>query len=62
MKYAQFLKELIARGCYEHRCSGKHLIYRHPRLNRNLVIPKHHKLVSPGLYRECNSLLQSIGA
>jgi predicted RNA binding protein YcfA (HicA-like mRNA interferase family) len=61
MKYNDFLKELIARGCYEHRTGGKHLIYRHSKLNRNLVITKAKK-VSLGVYRECDKLLQSVGA
>jgi len=60
MKYNDFVRELQARGCSQHRTSGKHLIYRHPNLNRNLVITKA-KNVSPGLYRECDKLLMSIG-
>ena len=61
IKYNDFVRELQARGCSPHRTSGKHLIYRHPNLNRNLVITKA-KSVSPGLYRECDKLLTSIGA
>jgi predicted RNA binding protein YcfA (HicA-like mRNA interferase family) len=61
IKYNDFLKELLSRGCIVHRTSGKHLIYRHPNLNRNLVITKA-KTISPGLYKECNKLLLSVGA
>ena len=61
MKYNDFLKELLARGCKLHRSSGKHIIYRHDNLNRNLVVTKAKK-VSPGLYNECNKLLLSVGA
>jgi len=61
IKYNDFLRELLSRGCYEHRTSGKHLIYRHPNLNRNLIITKA-KSVKPGLYHECDKLLTSIGA
>jgi predicted RNA binding protein YcfA (HicA-like mRNA interferase family) len=61
IKYNDFLKELLARGCTVHRTSGKHMIYRHPNLTRNLVITKA-KVVKPGLYHQCNKLLQSVGA
>jgi len=61
IKYNDFLKELIARGCSVHRTSGKHMIYRHPNLNRNIVITKA-KIVKPGIYYQCNKLLLSVGA
>ena len=60
MKYNDFVAELLKRGCRLHRSSGKHLIYRHHNLNRNLVITKS-KLVKPGLYYQCDKLLTSIG-
>jgi len=50
---------LEAKGCTVYRTSGKHLIYRHPHLNRNLVITKA-KVVSPGVYRECCKLLKNV--
>lgn len=61
MKYNDFIAELMQRGCHLHRASGKHLIYRHPKLPRNLIITKS-KLVKPGLYHSCNKLLLSVGA
>jgi predicted RNA binding protein YcfA (HicA-like mRNA interferase family) len=61
MKYKDFIRELEKRGCYEHRTNGKHLIYRHPNLSRNLIITKA-KSVSPGIYNECDKLLISIGS
>jgi predicted RNA binding protein YcfA (HicA-like mRNA interferase family) len=61
IKYNDFVRQLLARGCSAHRKSGKHLIYRHPELNRNLVIPKA-KTISLGIYRECDKLLTTIGA
>jgi len=61
IKYNEFVRELLARGCSPHRKSGKHLIYRHPELSRNLVITKA-KTVSLGIYKECDRLLTSIGA
>jgi predicted RNA binding protein YcfA (HicA-like mRNA interferase family) len=61
IKYNEFIRELLSRGCYEHRKGGKHLIYRHPELTRNLIVTKA-KSVSPGLYKECDRLLTSIGA
>jgi predicted RNA binding protein YcfA (HicA-like mRNA interferase family) len=61
IKYNDFVRELLARGCSPHRKSGKHLIYRHPELNRNLVITKA-KTISLGIYKECDKLLTSIGA
>jgi predicted RNA binding protein YcfA (HicA-like mRNA interferase family) len=59
IKYNDFVRQLLARGCSAHRKSGKHLIYRHPELNRNLVIPK---AISLGVYRECDKLLTTIRA
>ena len=61
IKYKEFIAELESRGAKVHRTSGKHLIYRHPKLNRNLVITKA-KVVSVGLYKECDKLLTSIGS
>ncbi len=61
MKYRDFLQELLVRGCYVHRTGGKHIIYRHPKLPRNIVVTKA-KQVSPGLYRDCNKLLSSVGS
>ena len=60
MKYNDFVAELLKRGCHLHRSSGKHIIYRHSELSRNLIITKA-KNVSPGLYHQCDKLLTSIG-
>ena len=61
IKYKDFIRELEERGAKLHRTSGKHIIYRHPNLNRNLVITKA-KSVSSGVYRECDKLLHSVGS
>jgi predicted RNA binding protein YcfA (HicA-like mRNA interferase family) len=60
MKYKDFIAELLKRGCRLHRSNGKHIIYRHSQLSRNLIITKA-KNVSPGLYHQCDKLLTSIG-
>ena len=59
IKYREFIAQLEQRGARVYRTNGKHLIYRHPNLNRNLVITKA-KTVSPGLYKECMKLLANV--
>jgi predicted RNA binding protein YcfA (HicA-like mRNA interferase family) len=59
IKYREFISQLEQRGCKLHRTSGKHIIYRHHNLNRNIVITKA-KTVSPGLYNECMKLLANV--
>jgi predicted RNA binding protein YcfA (HicA-like mRNA interferase family) len=61
MKYSEFIREIESRGAALHRTGGKHIIYRHPRLERNLVFTKA-KTVSSGVYRQCDKLLASVGA
>jgi predicted RNA binding protein YcfA (HicA-like mRNA interferase family) len=60
MKYKAFLIYLTDKGCTLHRSSGKHHIYTHPQLDRNIVIPKHHKEVSPGVVKTTQKLLQNV--
>lgn len=60
MKYKSFILYLKDEGCTLHRSSGKHHIYTHPQLDRNIVIPKHHKDVSPGVVKTTIKLLNSI--
>ena len=59
IKYREFIAQLEERGARVYRTNGKHIIYRHPNLNRNLVITKA-KTVSPGLYKECMKLLANV--
>jgi len=59
IKYREFIAQLEQKGARVHRTNGKHLIYRHPNLNRNIVITKA-KTVSPGLYNECMKLLANV--
>lgn len=50
---------LEAKGCSIHRQGGKHIIYRHPQVPRNIVITKA-KTVSFGVYKQAESLLQNV--
>jgi predicted RNA binding protein YcfA (HicA-like mRNA interferase family) len=59
IKYKEFVRMLEEKGCTVHRKGGKHIIYRHPQINRNLIITKA-KVVSPGIYRECCKLLEKV--
>ena len=59
MKYREFLKLLESNGFYAHRTTGKHLVYRHPNLERDLPITKA-KTVSSGLVRQANKLLAQL--
>lgn len=59
IKYREFIAQLEERGAKVYRTNGKHIIYRHPNLNRNLVITKA-KTVSSGLYKECMKLLANV--
>ena len=59
IKYREFIAQLEQRGARVYRTNGKHIIYRHPNLNRNIVITKA-KTVSPGLYKECMKLLANV--
>lgn len=59
IKYREFIAQLEERGAKAYRTNGKHLIYRHPNLNRNIVITKA-KTVSPGVYKECMKLLANV--
>ena len=61
MKYNDFIRTLEKRGAVLHRTGGKHIIYRHPALNRNLVVTKA-KTVSAGVVRQCDQLLRAVGA
>jgi len=46
-------------GATLHRSGGKHIIYRHPKVNRNIVITKA-KTVSFGVYKQTQSILASV--
>jgi len=59
IKYNQFIKELEDLGCHIHRTNGKHHVWRHPKLSRNIVITKA-KTVSPGLYHSTLKLVASV--
>jgi len=59
MKYKTFIMYLIAKGCSLHRTSGKHHIYIHPKIDRNIVIPKQ-KEVSQGIIYSTQKLLQNV--
>ena len=59
MKYKTFILYLTAKGCTLHRTSGKHHIYTHPKINRNIVIPKQ-KEISQGVIYQTQKLLANV--
>ena len=59
MKYKTFILYLKDKGCTLHRTSGKHHIYIHPKINRNIVIPKQ-KEVSQGIIHHTQKLLANV--
>lgn len=59
IKYREFIHQIESLGATLHRTNGKHMIYRHPNLNRNLVIANA-KTVSPGVYHTIIKLLSFV--
>jgi len=41
MKRRDLLRELVAQGCVFVREGGSHEVWRNPRTNRNIIVPRH---------------------